>query len=364
MPLKTEIPIGLVRWRRSQIAETFASVRVSASCYRLAEYIRLMTIVEAETELREIQRQIFLAHVVVGADHTAFEQRPKRFHVVRVDFAAHVFTLTVLYDFMRHRPLEIAVAGVFIGRNQINFVADSLAHEARQRFCIGVFDHLADDISLTRDRSDDRNFAIGPAPANFLIPVAISFLTADICFVDFDDAHKLTELRIVHRGAQTMTHIESSLVRTGFDGPMDLKRADSLLASDDHEQHPKPSPQWVFGVLKNGSSDERESVGVPASAFNVPAFPLPRQGDFVNGFALAASRAFHTIRPAPREQIVLAGFLIGKHPLELRPRHLNREFRLMAVALRLHANTIAQIMFPVNTGILALPKRCRQEVSK
>ncbi len=48
--------------------------------------------------------------------------------------AANVLVFAVLDDLMRHRPLEIAIAGVFIGRDQFHFVADGIAHELSQRF--------------------------------------------------------------------------------------------------------------------------------------------------------------------------------------------------------------------------------------
>jgi hypothetical protein len=47
--------IELARWRRSQIAETFASVRVSALCYRAAKDIFFVAIVEPELKLREVE---------------------------------------------------------------------------------------------------------------------------------------------------------------------------------------------------------------------------------------------------------------------------------------------------------------------
>jgi len=69
-------PTEQAPWRRSQIAETFASVRVSATCYRLPKNVWFVAIVEAELKLRKVQRQIFLADIVVRADDSALQQRP------------------------------------------------------------------------------------------------------------------------------------------------------------------------------------------------------------------------------------------------------------------------------------------------
>ena len=61
-------------------AEADASVPTSASCYHVEENIRILAIVEAILKFRQIQRQIFFADVVIGADDSALEQRPEPFN--------------------------------------------------------------------------------------------------------------------------------------------------------------------------------------------------------------------------------------------------------------------------------------------
>jgi len=93
-------------------AEASASGLTSASCYHVKEGILVVAIVEAVLKLCKVQRQIFLAHVVIGAEHAELEQRPERFDAVRMDFAANVLAFAVLDDFVWHRPFEMAIAGV------------------------------------------------------------------------------------------------------------------------------------------------------------------------------------------------------------------------------------------------------------
>jgi hypothetical protein len=52
----------------------------SASFYRRPENIRVLPIVIAELELGNIERHIFPAHFVEGADYTALEDRPESFN--------------------------------------------------------------------------------------------------------------------------------------------------------------------------------------------------------------------------------------------------------------------------------------------
>lgn len=93
-------------YRPCRSPEAAASVETSASCYHAEEDIRVLAIVKPILKLRKVQRQIFLAHIMVSADHAAFEQRPKRFHVVRVSEPAHVLTATMVDGLMRQvRPI-------------------------------------------------------------------------------------------------------------------------------------------------------------------------------------------------------------------------------------------------------------------
>src|ERR1700674_5107767 len=121
--MRNQTLIASVRWRRSQIAETFASVRVSAPSYRAPEYVGILAVVKSELKLREIQRQIFFAHTVIAAHDSALEQRPKRFNRIGMDDAAYVFARAVTDDSMRQAEVfaahsEQAIAGVLIGRDQ------------------------------------------------------------------------------------------------------------------------------------------------------------------------------------------------------------------------------------------------------
>ncbi len=93
-------PTVSARWRRSQIAERFARTCLSASCYRRAEDIGVLAIVEAELELREVERQVLLAHVVEAAYNASFEQRPERFDGVRVGQSNYVLFVFVIDTLM------------------------------------------------------------------------------------------------------------------------------------------------------------------------------------------------------------------------------------------------------------------------
>ena len=63
------------RWLRSHLAETVASDHVSAACYRRSKDIDVLAVVMPELEFSNVERQIFAADLVIGADNAALGQR-------------------------------------------------------------------------------------------------------------------------------------------------------------------------------------------------------------------------------------------------------------------------------------------------
>jgi hypothetical protein len=96
-----------VRWRLSSLAETVASVRVSAACYRRSENVDVLAVVVAELKFRDVQRQILLADLVIGTDNAALEDAPEALNRVRVNRADDVFALRVFDDLMRVNLLDV-----------------------------------------------------------------------------------------------------------------------------------------------------------------------------------------------------------------------------------------------------------------
>jgi len=77
----------LVRWPRSVQAETVTSDRASAACYRRAKNIGVMAIVVAELKFSNVERQVLLADLVIGANNAALKDAPKSFNRVGVHSA-------------------------------------------------------------------------------------------------------------------------------------------------------------------------------------------------------------------------------------------------------------------------------------
>jgi hypothetical protein len=125
-------------------AEASASSDASASCYGLSEDVRVFAVIVTELKLIQVERQIFLTDIVVGADHATLEQRPKRFQIIGMYFAAHVLMRFVINMFVRECLREFLIASGFIRCNQADFVRHRIADEAAHSIHRSIFDDFAD----------------------------------------------------------------------------------------------------------------------------------------------------------------------------------------------------------------------------
>jgi hypothetical protein len=322
--------------------EAPASHCASASCYRLVENVFLVAIVESELELGQVQRQIFLAHVVVGAHYAALKKTPKALNRIGVDDAANVLARTVRDDFVRHLPFQIAIAGVLIRGDQFNVIAYGFADKPCQSFGIRAFNHFADDASFASNCAYDRNLASAAGALLFFIPVAIAVFPTDIGFVDFDDAHQLLEVWIVHSAAQSHADVPSCFVRTETKHPMNLKCAHSLLGSEHQVQNFEPSQQRLLAFLKDGSRLERETIRRARLRTAFHTLPVPRLRLALVNVVVEATSATDTIGPATCGEIRPTGFLVRKQRIEIAQCHLSNEARFVdSGAFLLHVRDIS-----------------------
>ena len=329
--MRRQRPIELARWRRSQIAETFASVRVSASCYRLAEYVGFFPAIKPELKLCEIQRQIFFADVMVGSHDSTFQERPKVIQILGVNDAPHVFFGLVIDSFVRiASALQAPKLSAFIGRDQ--FYLLSIDHFADETFSLvraDVLDHLTDYVAFARDRADDWNLAaLTKAVRIALRLVHLAALAADEGFINFDNPHQLPKLGVFHSGAEPHAHVPSSLILASSKHPVNLQGTDTFLGSEHQMENLEPHAERLFGFLENRPSFEREAIRRAIVLTALLTLPVPRMRFTRVYMIVAAARTFDASGPAPREQIRPARFLIGEHSLELGERHLRNQFRL------------------------------------
>jgi hypothetical protein len=316
---RTVGPIALAYWMRD--AEASTSSDASAQCYGVPEDIRVFAMVVAKLKLIQIQREIFLTDVMVGADNATLQERPERFAIVGMHLPAHVLMRFVIDMLMRERLMQLLVARSLICRDQRNLVRHRVADEPREGFCGSILDDFTDDVTLAGDRADDRGLARRATPQLFLVPVAVAVQAADVGFVYLHDTHQLLKLVVLHPGAQSHAHIPSRLVRAGTYLAMDLQSAHTFLAVEHLPENFKPRLQWVVRILENRSDQNGEAIRM-LRAGALAALPCKRASLGVVDAITAAAGAMHdAIRPAAPHQVLFAVIVGWEFRHQLSERH-------------------------------------------
>jgi hypothetical protein len=221
-------------------------------------------------------------------------------------------------SFMRKILFQETIAGVLIGRDEVDGLADSLADESIKCNGIRILDYLADYVALAADGPDDANLA-GTDTARhvaLLVPMAVLVLSADEHLIHFHDAHKLAEIGIVHGGAEPHAHVPSGLVRAASNLALNLKSANALLGIEHLPENLEPSLKWIFSVLENCPAGDTKAVVLAWLAE-----PMKRPCvEFIDGGIPAFWTADNAILPTPFHQELLARFVRRerRHPLSER----------------------------------------------
>jgi hypothetical protein len=324
--MATPIASAQSRWRRSSLAETVTSDLASAACYRFPEDIGVVAVVVAELELGDVERQVFFADLVIGADNATFNQRPKALDCLGVHSANNIFATGVVNRLMRIFLAQMFVTDPLIAAQQANLVGDGFADEAFQGHGLNVLDNPSDDIATSLDSADDNRFArttcpSGTAafPATALVFVPVFGEAADESFINLDDANKLLELFVLQCSADAVAHIPSRLVGTETHIAVDLAGTDALLAGQHEVDDAEPLPQVHIRILEDRPSDVGKPIAARAAIRALP-FPFHRL-ERIDAHT-ATARAMDAIRPAMGDKVGVTSILCGEGRFPLGDSHL------------------------------------------
>src|SRR5437762_364625 len=120
------LPAQLSAAARQQLRSRRPDALASPDC--LTEDVFVASVVIPELKLRDVERHIFGADLVEGADNAAFENRPEAFNRVGVDDAVDVLTFGVIDDAVREVPVELTIATKLVGTNQTDLLRRSEEH--------------------------------------------------------------------------------------------------------------------------------------------------------------------------------------------------------------------------------------------
>jgi hypothetical protein len=197
----------------------------SAPCYRSAEDVRVLPIVVSELKFGHVERHIFRADFMEGADNTAFQDRPETFNRVGVDGTNNIFMFAVSDEGVRKFLTEFSISAHVIGNEKADFVGYRLADETAQCGAVEMLHDAGKNITLAADRADNTDLA-GPGPARTaaaLVPMFILVLSADVGFVHFDDASELVGLVFAQSGADAIAHGQRGFIGAEAHDALDLQ---------------------------------------------------------------------------------------------------------------------------------------------
>lgn len=310
------------RWHRSQLAETEASDYASAACYRLFEDIGVVAVVVAKLELCDVERQVFFADLMIGADDTALNQRPKAINCLSVHRTDHVFASGMINRLMRIFLAEVLVANPLIAAQQADLIGNGLTDEAFQSRGLNILDDAGDNVAFAADRTSNDSLASAAGSAATISALALVPVlgeAADESFINLDDTNELFELLVLQCRANAVAHVPSGFVGTEAHVAMDLSGADTLLAGQHKVDDAEPLPQVHIRVLE----DRPGNVGEPITArAAIRALPFPLHGFERIDPRTAAAGAIDAIGPAMGHEVGVAGILVRKGRFPLGNGHL------------------------------------------
>jgi hypothetical protein len=295
-----------------------------ASPDRLIKDMFVIPVIVPELKFRDVEWQILGADLVERADHATLEDRPKAFDRVCVDRADDILAGSMADNVVRIILVQPPIADPFIRDQEAYLLGYRAAHKRLEDIAADSFDNTSDDLSLAFDGPDDGYLAradTAPTWAASMWPVPVPCLAADERFVNLNDTHEFTEIRVGETGPDPVAHIPSRLVRTESHVAVDLQRANPLLAGQHQVDNAEPITERLIRVFKDCTGNVRETISAPLAA--VRAFPVPLAGFQVVDTRTAATRTRHlAVWPAMRNEVCGACVIIGKSRFTFADSHL------------------------------------------
>ena len=306
--------VASVRWRRSSLAETDASVTVSAACYRRPEHVGITTVVVAELKFSDVQSHIFRADLVERADYAALENAPEAFNRVGVDCADNVFVLAVIDAAPIKAPRQLLITTPVIRRDQADLVRANLVYKIKCGFASNAPQNLGDDVAATFYRANDGRL-VGFSIARLFVPMTVVIFAANPRLINLYNAAQL-DRRIDQSRADFVAHGMGRLVTAEAHHALNLKGAHSLLARQHQMGDAIPVAERLFRVLKDGARQSRETIAVLLALAALPVKWLVA-GSVVQ-VRVATARAVDAFRPAPRHKVFKASRIIPNRETRLK----------------------------------------------
>lgn len=169
-------------------------IEPSACADRRTENVAVLAVVKTKLELGNVERQVFLRHVMEGPNKPALNQRPERLDRIGMNRTDDILPALMVNERMREVLTQLPIASVCIGAEQAYLFGNCRTDEVTQGFTGYAIENSRDDISVTSNGAHHYSFTTAPGTASrasstgaaalVLMPV-LSF-AADVGFIDSD----------------------------------------------------------------------------------------------------------------------------------------------------------------------------------
>jgi hypothetical protein len=270
--------------------------------------------VQAERKFIDITVKMFRAGMVIDADQPTLKNRENAFHPIRGHVITNIFARAMVdRSVFKTRTFDADIRASFVGvqyRTGFNMLIDS----GLDRLFVGARNRHADSAATTLAHSEDSRFADRSASCLELLGlVLVLFDSADIGFINFDDALELRQIIAAAGFPQPMQHEPSRLLRDpDFLG--ELHAGDALPGRHKQVHRVNPFVQGNVAALENRASAHREVFLALVAA--IEAFLAN-----CNALFQAAYRTLRAVRPKAAFKICPGRFLIREHFEKLERRN-------------------------------------------
>lgn len=264
-----------------------------------------VSVIEPERELVDVAPDVLRAGVVIDAMQPAFQDSPHAFDAVRRHAIADIFARAMVDRAVFEEQADKAAVGFrFVGMQRATGFDVRMNRRVNVRRVCRI-NRLRNRSAAALAHTHDRDLADSAATgAEFLARVLVRFLTADIGFVNLNDAVK--DGRIVSaRFAEPVQDEPSRLLRDAY-FLRQLQGRNALARRDEQIHGVKPFVQGNVRPLENGSGADAERFLALETAI---------QTGRVIAYALAkpANRAARAFRPEPPFEVDAGRLIVGEH---------------------------------------------------
>lgn len=207
-----------------------------------------------EIILCKISVQMVFTAMLVDAFHAALEDRKVAFDGVGVDRPAPVFAFIVTDNTVAGELTpDLGVVGRFVG-HQMGLTIEVLAYQWGQGRRLEIIHNHAAGLPGLAIHQGKHFVLVGIATALLLATGLFGLVVADESLIDFDNATVATHESQVARphGLANAVGHEPSGLEGNAQGPVQLVRANALLAGTEKEDRLKPDMQFDVARLEDG----------------------------------------------------------------------------------------------------------------